>query len=194
MAYYTNHSATCFFTQHCIHFNCCIEFHCMNIPSFIYPFPYWWTSRLFPFLYSYNVSAILVHIFLGTYLRVWRRLQSTHIFTLPNCSPKWWHQFTLPRAEHESFLCSTSSQTHGVMSYLKLLPIWWVRKTDSQFLTYMSCKDNIIDYLDHLFNFHFFSSFYIALWFHHHLSAMINSTDSLHPGCLCSNSGFITPT
>lgn len=36
MAYYTNHSATCFFTQHCIHFNCSIEFHCMNIPSFIH--------------------------------------------------------------------------------------------------------------------------------------------------------------
>lgn len=37
-----------------LHFIYHVEFHCMNIPSFIYPFPYWWTFRLLPFVYSHK--------------------------------------------------------------------------------------------------------------------------------------------
>lgn len=105
-------------------------------------------------------------------------LQSTHIFTLPNCCPKWLHQFTLSPAEYASLLCSTSSQTLGIMRFLKFLPIWWTWKRDSKFVICMSYQDTHVYWLfDHLF-FNFFFGFPIALWFYYSIFIGVKSRNS----------------
>lgn len=65
-SHYRNHSATCFFTQHCIHFNCSIEFHCMNIPQCIHSPTDGHLGCFRFFTFTHMLQRRLAHIFTGT--------------------------------------------------------------------------------------------------------------------------------
>lgn len=57
------------FTQHCIHFNCSIEFHCMNIPQCIHSPTDGHLGCFHFFTFTNMLQRRLAHIFMGTHVR-----------------------------------------------------------------------------------------------------------------------------
>lgn len=97
-----------------------------------------------------------------------------HVFTLPHSSPQWLHRFRHFSSRVWKFPLFHVLSNTWCYEVLKCLPIWWVRKRDSQFLICMSCKDNHVYWLFRSF---FFFNFHIAIWAYHHLCLVINRRD-----------------
>lgn len=107
-------------------FKCCKGlFCCFNMPTTL---SCQWAFK-FPTFHSYNDAMnFLLPVSLGTCLRdslqnisrcgILGFQQHLHCYILPNCSPKWFYQFTL-------LPVVTSSKTWGYQT-LKHWPIWWV--------------------------------------------------------------------